>query len=78
MKGRSYSSIHSYFAGAEPPLEFLEAAADVLGVSLGWLRTGEGPMEPPTIGKDVEADTKLRTDGRVDTVQLFSEESRAS
>ena len=42
VRGRSYSSIHSYLrGGVTPPLEFLEAASDVLGVSLVSLRGGE-------------------------------------
>jgi len=45
VKGRSYSSVHSYFKGVNPPLEFLEAAAEMLGVRIGWLRTGDGSME---------------------------------
>ena len=72
VKGRSYSSIHSYFSqGIAPPLEFLEASAEVLGVDLNWLRTGEGSMEPQQhIGQ-----TNAEWDGHgpLDVVQLFQD-----
>ena len=44
MRGISYGSVYQYVKGGlEPPLSFLRPAADVLGVKLGWLITGEGP-----------------------------------
>ena len=52
VKGRSYSAIHGYFRGVEPPLEFLEAAAEVLDVPVQWLRTGEGSMEHQHIERE--------------------------
>lgn len=68
VKGRSYSSIHSYFEGVNPPLEFLEAAASVLDVPLAWLRTGEGSIEQ----RDKGVENAMVTDyGRVDVNELF-------
>ena len=43
VRGSAYASVRSYCRGEKPPpLEFLEAAADVLKVRLEWLREGEG------------------------------------
>lgn len=44
VRGSAYASIRSYCEGANdhPPLEFLIATAEVLGVRLEWLRHGEG------------------------------------
>ena len=70
VKGRSYSAIHGYFRGVEPPLEFLEASAEVLGVTLGWLRTGEGSMEHQHIEKK---DAQWDGHGPLDVVQLFQD-----
>ena len=68
VKGRSYSSIHSYFEGVNPPLEFLEAAASVLDVPLVWLRTGEGSIER----RDKGVENAMVADyGRVDVNELF-------
>jgi hypothetical protein len=44
VRGSSYGSVRNYIAGrAEPPLEFLHAAADVLGVRREYLRDGKEP-----------------------------------
>lgn len=41
--GSSYPNIHRYLSdGAEPTLEFLRAAAEVLGVRYQWLAVGQG------------------------------------
>ncbi|CAN5188110.1 hypothetical protein BH24GEM2_BH24GEM2_13810 [soil metagenome] len=43
VPGTSYPVIHRYLKGtAKPPVEFLEVAADLLGVRLAWLVLGEG------------------------------------
>jgi transcriptional regulator with XRE-family HTH domain len=43
VRGRSYINVRRYVRGeAEPPLEFLRAAAMLLNVSETWLVTGEG------------------------------------
>ena len=70
VKGRSYSAIHGYFRGVKPPLEFLEASAQVLGVPLGWLRTGEGSMEHQPIG---QRNAEWDGTGPLDVVQLFQD-----
>jgi transcriptional regulator with XRE-family HTH domain len=45
VRGSSYPTIHGYLQDrTKPTLEFLEAAAGVLGVRLDWLRSGEGPL----------------------------------
>lgn len=44
-KGTSYASVYEYVEGkgkTEPPLSFLRPTADVLGVRLEWLITGDG------------------------------------
>ncbi len=42
---KSYASVHGYLQGGTMPgLEFLEAAANELGVRLAWLVAGEGEM----------------------------------
>ena len=47
VRGTSYSSVRAYERGeVEPPLEFLQAAADVLGVTAEWLGTGKGHQTP--------------------------------
>jgi transcriptional regulator with XRE-family HTH domain len=48
VRGRSRPSIDSYLSGKvkTPRLEFLEAAAKILGVSLEWLRTGQDWRDP--------------------------------
>ena len=43
VRGSSYAMIHHYLRGEwEPSLEFLVAAADVLGVRWEWLTRGQG------------------------------------
>ena len=43
VPGNSYPVIHRYLRGAaKPPLAFLEAAADLLGVRPAWLILGDG------------------------------------
>lgn len=45
VTGTSYPSIHSYLQNrTAPPLEFLAAAAELLGVREEWLANGEGEM----------------------------------
>ena len=68
VKGRSYSAIHGYFRGVEPPLEFLEASAEVLGVTLGWLRIGEGSMEHQHIERE---DAEWDGHGQLNVGRLF-------
>ncbi len=49
VRGTSYSSVRSYERGeATPPMEFVQAAARLLGVTESWLRTGKGPQ---TVGE---------------------------
>ena len=47
VRGSSYASVHGYLRdpAAIPPMEFIEAAADVLGVRRAWLAFGEGAVE---------------------------------
>lgn len=46
-RGVSYASVYEYVNGqTDPPLSFLRVAAEVLGVKLAWLVTGEGPETP--------------------------------
>lgn len=40
----SPSTLNGYLAGGAVPLDKAEAMADVAGVNLKWLATGEGPM----------------------------------
>ena len=43
VPGSSYSKIYRYLKGTDaPPLEFVEKAAEILGVRAAWLRSGEG------------------------------------
>ncbi len=43
VPGSAYASVYAYVHGrTTPPLDFLEAAADVLGVRRAWLLAGEG------------------------------------
>lgn len=45
VRGATYGMIHRYLKGeTDPPLEFLEAAAGVLGVRVEWLAHGKEPM----------------------------------
>lgn len=46
VRGTTYASVHSYFSGRapSPPLSFLEAAADILGVRAAWLAFDDGEM----------------------------------
>ncbi len=69
VKGGSYSSVHSYFKGVDPPLEFLIAAAEVLHVRLVWLRTGEGSIEDQTPRESTAPDEE----GWLDVLALFNE-----
>ena len=49
-QGASYPSINSYLRDkVDPPLDFIEAAADILGVRSGWLAFGDGA--PTTRGR---------------------------
>ena len=46
-RGTSYASVYEYVEGkgkAEPPLSFLRPAAEVLGIRLEFLISGEGPQ----------------------------------
>lgn len=44
IRGSSYRMLYNYLEGkALPSAKFIAAAADVLGVSPDWLRTGRGP-----------------------------------
>ena len=46
VPGSSYSMIHRYLRGkSTPPVEFIEAAADMLGVNAPWLAFGTGPRD---------------------------------
>ena len=46
VPGSSYPVIHRYLKGtATPPVEFLEAASDILNVRSAWLAFGEGPRD---------------------------------
>ena len=53
VPGSSYSMIHRYLRGkATPPVEFIETAAEILGVRAAWLRTGEGgPTEEEELAR---------------------------
>ena len=45
VRGSSHSSVQSYVSGSantDPPIEFLRAAAELLGVREAWLISGEG------------------------------------
>ena len=45
VPGSSYANVHAYFRGrTKPTLEFIEAAAEELGVNLEWLAFGKGAM----------------------------------
>jgi transcriptional regulator with XRE-family HTH domain len=59
VRGASYGGIRLLLEGKiqNPRGEILEAIADVLGVSLGWLVDGEGasPMRGPAPTVDVDA-----------------------
>jgi hypothetical protein len=60
VPGSSYTMIHKYLKGTEPPLGFIAVAAETLGVQRDWLAFGAGPMRwtdvadeetsPPTAG----------------------------
>lgn len=53
VRGRSYAMVHRYLSGEEkPPLEFLEAAADYLGVTPAWLICGEGSPKKLDVSSD--------------------------
>jgi transcriptional regulator with XRE-family HTH domain len=58
VRGSSRPSIDSYLSGKvkRPRLEFLEAAAQILGVSLEWLRTGQEWRDPQAEEQFGEAD----------------------
>lgn len=46
VPGNSYPVIYRYLKGtAVPPVEFLEAAAEILGVKPAWLAFGTGPRD---------------------------------
>jgi hypothetical protein len=58
VTGASYGSIYAYFKGSVdkgPPLEFLRAAADILGVREEWLILGNGG---PTADEDTIRETE--------------------
>jgi hypothetical protein len=58
LTGVYLSSIQGYVSGdVDPPLYFLEQAADVLGVRLAWLNAGEGAAteEEERIWRDAKA-----------------------
>ena len=49
VPGSSYAMIHRYLSGKKvPSLEFLDGAADVLGVRPAWLICGDGERTEPT------------------------------
>lgn len=63
VRGASYAMIHRYLSGeAVPPVEFLEVAADVLGVRPAWLICGDGPMrdEPGELLEELSLDAAAR------------------
>jgi hypothetical protein len=59
-KGSTRAMIHRYLSGAQPPADFLEAAADQLGLNPEWLAFGRG--EPTTTDATV-AEEGRRTVG---------------
>lgn len=58
VRGSSYASVHGYVSGrADPPLEFLLAAADALDVNPAWLVQGVGqPTRMEAAGGEATAD----------------------
>lgn len=62
-RGSTRGMIHRYLKGAVPPAEFIEAAADILGVSPEWLAFGRGPMTEP------EQELGRSSDGMTDEVR---------
>lgn len=51
VPGSGHSNVHRYVTGdAErpPPIDWLDGAAQVLGVRTAWLALGEEPLLPPT------------------------------
>lgn len=66
-KGASYASVHKYLKGqGEPPLQLVQAAADLLRLREEWLLSGEGaPTEVDASAKHVGGEKGFVTD-RVD------------
>ena len=73
VRGSSYATIYSYLRGdTQPSRDFLEAAADVLGVRLRWLRFGEGEPtgEEEVAGQALLEDAVADFEGAVEEVFL--------
>ncbi len=63
VRGTSYSSVRAYERGeVEPPLEFVQAAADVLGVTAEWLSTGHGPQTPGQAEAEAHRDRQQKAE----------------
>jgi hypothetical protein len=67
----SYSAVRNYHFDREPPLSYLRRVAEVFGVRLAWLVTGEGEPEPPPVGTQ---DLPERMWARVRAKQAAAEE----
>lgn len=65
VRGGSYRSLVNYLNGeTTPSTQWLEEAAEIMGVNFQWLATGEGPMEP-------KGRTTVDEHGVVDPIALF-------
>jgi len=74
-KGSTRAMVHRYLSGATPPSDFIEAAADVLGLRREWLAFGQGG---PTVAEGIaEAASSEQPDGEPGTA-AYSEVFRAA